>query len=168
MAVTDYNLYYAMLSAFTSGGDLTQLDGSGFAGRNAAMAATFVENNDVGAPTNRYLAYAFISGYVGYPFFYDVNLADYQITNLAWVHTNKANGVYINRWKEHDVLIFERQGNLIDGINQNGAWQSRTIDTSWQNTKLHDYTGHASDIWTGGDGRVQVNIPPVSYVMYAP
>ena len=66
------------------------------------------------------------------------------------------------------MLIFERQGNLIDGINQNGDWQSRWIDTSWQNTKLHDYAGHSADVWTAGDGRVQLSIPPVGYVMYAP
>ena len=168
MAVTDYNLYYAMTAAFTEGGDVSTLDGAGYVARNAAMAATFIENNDVGAPSNRYLAMAFISGYPGYPFFYDVNLQDYQVTNLSWIHANKAYGAYINRWKDHDVIIFERQGNLIDGINQNGSWQSDWIDTSWPNTKLHDYTGHAGDIYTAGDGRVQVSIPPVSYVMYAP
>ncbi len=168
MAVTDYNLYYAMTAAFTEGGDVSTLDGAGFAGVNNAMAATFIENNDVGAPSNRYLAMAFITGYPGYPFFYNVNLSDYQVTNLSWIHANKAYGAYINRWKSHDVLIFERQGNLIDGINQNGSSQSQWIDSSWQNTKLHDYTGHAPDVWTAGDGRVQITIPGVSYVMYAP
>jgi alpha-amylase len=72
------------------------------------------------------------------------------------------------REREHDLLIFERQGNLLAGLNQSGSWQSRWVDTSWANTKLHDYAGHTGDTWTAGDARVQVSIPPGSYVMLAP
>lgn len=168
MAVTDYNLYGAMTSAFTLGGDLSKLDGAGYAAQNGAMAATFIENNDVGPPSNKYLALAFISAYPGYPFFYNVDLGDANVKNLAWIHTNKAYGQMYNRVKEHDVLVFERDHHLIAGINQSGNWQSRWIDTTWQNTKLHDYTGHTGDVWTAGDGRVQISIPPTGWVMLAP
>ena len=168
MAVTDYNLYFAMKNAFGFGGDLGSLDGAGFAARNGAMALTFVENHDVGAPTNRLLAYAFIAAYPGYPLFANADIHDAALSNLAWIHKNHAYGAYINRWREHDVLAFERQGNLLAAFNQSGDWRSVWVSTSWSSTKLHDYSGHTSDVWTAGDARVQVSIPPGSYVMLAP
>ncbi len=168
MAVTDFSLYFAMKNAFTFGGDLTTLDGAGFAARNGARALTFVENQDVDAPSNRYLAYAFIAGYPGYPMFANVDTRDSNLNNLAFIHNSKAFGSYLSRWKERDVLIFERQGNLVVGINQSGSWQSRWIDTSWSGTKLHDYTGHTSDVYTSQDRRVLVSIPPTGWVMLSP
>jgi alpha-amylase len=165
MAVTDYALYFAMKDAFSFGGDLRRLDGAGYAIRNGAGAMTFAENHDVGPPQNRHLALAFIAAYPGYPMYHDVRLGDPLITNLAWVHNNKAYGSYINRWSEHDVLIFERQGHLLAGFNQSGSWQSRWVDTSWRNRKLHDFGGSTGDVWTGDDGRVLVSIPPVGYVL---
>lgn len=74
----------------------------------------------------------------------------------------------INRWKERHVLIFEREGNLVVGINQSSEWQTRWIDSSWSSTNLHDYAGHAADTWVYADRRVQIVIPPMSYVMFAP
>ncbi len=168
MAVTDYNLYFKMKDAFQLGGDLASLDGAGFAMRNGGAAVTFVENHDSGPPSNRLLAYAFLAGYPGYPFFANQNIYDKTMNNLVWIHANKASGPYVNRWKERDVLVFEREGNLLVGINQSNAWQTRWVDSSWSSTKLHDYSGHVGDVWTAGDRRVQVSIPPMSYVMLAP
>ena len=50
---------------------------------------TFVENHDVGAPPNRYLAYAFIAAYPGYPIFANVDIADKKMSNLAWIHPHR-------------------------------------------------------------------------------
>jgi alpha-amylase len=168
MAVTDYNLHAAIRSAFAYGGDLTVLDGAGFAAENGARALTFVENHDVGAPANRYLAYAFLAGYPGYPMFANVDVRDATLANLVWVHNHKAFGPYVNRWKEHDVFVFERAGRLLVGLNQSGDWQERWVDTSWSGTRLHDYTGHTDDVWTSDDRRVRVRIPPTGWVMLAP
>jgi hypothetical protein len=132
------------------------------------MALTFVENHDVPAPTNRNLALAFVAGYPGYPMFANVDLHDGAINNLVWVHGHKAYGPYVNRWKEHDVLVFERAGHLLVGINQTGSEQQRWVSTSWSSTQLHDYAGHTRDVWTAQDARVLVEIPPMSYVMLAP
>lgn len=168
MAVTDYNLFDAITSAFRYGGDLSQLDGRGFAARNASAAVTFVENHDVGAPPNRTMAYAFISAYPGYPFYYSNTMDDPAIKNLVWVHNHKANGAYINRYKDHDVLVFERDRSLLAGFNQTDHWVDVWVDTGWRNANLHDYTGFAGDTSAGSDGRVKVSIPPLGYVMLSP
>lgn len=168
MAVTDYALYYTMIDAFRFGGDLARLDGAGYAAVNGPRAVTFVENHDVGPPQNRLLAYAFLAAYVGYPIFYNVSLSDPAINNLVWIQNNKAHGNYYNRYKDHDVLIFERDHSLLAGLNQSGNWVGIWVYTSWNNTQLHDYTGHTNNVWTNNNGWVQVWIPPGSYVMLAP
>ena len=168
MSVTDYKLYDAIQRAFRFGGDLRELDGAGFSMINGPKSVTFVENHDVGAPPNRHLAYAFIAAYPGYPLFANVDIGDKKISNLAWIHTNLAAGAYINRWSERDVLIFERQGYLLAAINQTNHWQHRWVQTSWNGMRLNDYTGHSGAKHTEWDGRVEVSIPPMSYVMLAP
>lgn len=166
MAVTDYNLYFAMQRAFQLGGDLSQLDGAGMALRDGSAALTFVENGDVAAPQNRWLAYGFLTAYPGYPMFHGVQLGNSETTNLVWIHTHKASGTYLSRYHDHDTLVFERQGNLLAGFNQNGSWRQVGVQTSWSSTRLHDYTGHGEDVWTDGSGRVTLNIPPTSYTLY--
>lgn len=168
MSVTDYSLYDAIRRAFDVGGDLATLDGAGYAQRDAFKAVTFVENHDVGAPPNRILAYAFLAGYPGYPLFAKTGPGDAALGNLAWINSHLATGAYLPRWKERDVLLFEREGHLLVGINQSHAWQTRWIDTSWADARLHDYSGHVGDLRTAGDRRVQVAIPPMGYVMLAP
>jgi alpha-amylase len=168
MAVTDYSLYFALRSAFSYGGDVSQLDGAGYAMRNGAGALTFVENRDVPAPQNRSLARAFIAAYVGYPEF-TVDLNDGELANLAWVHGHLAYGNYLQRWKNHDVLVFERENHLLAGFNQGGDWAHVTLQTTWWGgQRLHDYSGHAGDQTVGDGGWVSIDIPPVGYVMLAP
>jgi alpha-amylase len=70
MAVTDYNLYFAMRDNFRFVGNLAALDGAGLAAVNGPKALTFVENHDVDPPPNRLLAYAFLAAYPGYPCFF--------------------------------------------------------------------------------------------------
>jgi alpha-amylase len=168
MSVTDFNLYFTIAKAFKYDGDLGSLDGAGYAGRDSERAVTFVENHDVPAPTNRLLAYAFLAGYPGYPFFLNIDLNDEQFKRFVWIKNNLANGAYINRWRERNLLIFEREGNLLVAINQSGSQESRWVDSSWVSTRLHDYSGNAPDTETYADKRVLVTIPPMSYVMLAP
>ncbi len=168
MAVTDFKLYDVIQRVFRLGGNLSELDGAGYAMIDGPKSVTFVENHDVGAPPNRHLAYAFIAAYPGYPIFANVDLGDKKLSNLAWIHTHLAAGSYINRWSERDVLIFERQGHLLAAINQTNYWQHRWVQTSWNGMRLNDYTGHTGGQNTAWDGRVEVAIPPMSYVMLAP
>jgi alpha-amylase len=168
MAVTDYALYFALRDAFRFEGDLSRLVGAGYAAVDGANALTFAENHDVGPPRNGLLAYAFLAAYQGYPAFFRPNLGAVEIKNLVWIHEHKARGRVVHRAAERDVLVFEREGNLLAGFNQSGEWQSRWVSTSWNSTRLHDYAGRAGDVWTAGDGRVLLSIPPMSYVMLSP
>jgi alpha-amylase len=165
MAVTDYNLYDAMNAGFRFGGDVGRLEGRGFAESRGDAALTFVENHDVGAPPNRYLAYAFLAAYPGYPMFSAAAIDDPTLKNLVWVHRYKALGRVFNRYSARDFIVFEREGNLLAGINQSGDWVHVWVSTSFSNRGLHDYAGHVNDVWVAGDGRVEVHIPPMSWVM---
>jgi alpha-amylase len=171
MAVTDYSLYFAMRDNFHFAGNLAALDGAGLAAINGPKALTFVENHDVGPPVNRVnriLAYAFIAAYPGYPCFFKVALDDSVINNLVWIHNNLAEGDYQTRYKDQDTLIFQRGNRLLAGIHQSEQWTSRWVQTSWMNTRLHDYTGHVEDKWTNESGAVELWLPPMSYVMMGP
>jgi alpha-amylase len=168
MAVTDYALYFALRDNFRFGGNLAALDGAGVAGRDGLNAVTFVQNHDVGPPPNRLLAHAFIAAYPGYPAFYDVDLRDPAINNLVWIQNTLAAGPYVSRYKDADTIVFTRGTSLLAGINQNGGWVSKWVQTPWVNTRLHDYTGHVEDEVTNDQGWVELWIPPLSYVMMAP
>lgn len=168
MAVTDYGLYDAMQRAFRFGGNLAELAGAGYAARNGGAALTFVENHDVGAPPNRWLAHAFLAAYPGYPSFYQVGLGDRALANLIWIHDNLAHGPLATRLAERDVLVFEREGHLLAAFNQTGGWVTRWVFTGWRDTRLHDYAGATGDLWTNGAGWVEIAIPPTGYIMLAP
>jgi alpha-amylase len=168
MAVTDYNLYFTMRDSFQFAGNLAALDGAGLAAVNGAKALTFVENHDVGPPVNRILAYAFLAAYPGYPCFFKVSLDDPVINNLVWIHNNLADGEYQSRFKDQNTLIFQRGNRLLASISQRDQWTSHWVQTSWSNTRLHDYAGHVEDKWTNASGWVEVWIPPMSYVMMGP
>lgn len=168
MAVTDYALYFRIRDAFRLGGDLSALDGAGVAGYDGPNALTFVQNHDVGPPANRLLAQAFIAAYPGYPAFFDIDLRDPVLNNLVWVQNTLAIGPYVNRWKEADIIVFTRGASLLAGINQRGTAVQPRVQTGWRNTELHDFSGHAPNQRTDGDGWVDVPIPAQSYVMMAP
>ena len=168
MAVTDYALYFLIRDNFRFGGNLAALDGAGVAGMDGPNALTFVDNHDVDPPTNKLLAYAFIAAYPGYPAFFDVNLRDKVINNLVWVQNTLAAGPYVNRYKDADTIIFTRGDRLLAGINQRGDWVSQWVSTPWNNTQIHDYTGHVEDESTNAEGRVELWLPPQSYIMMAP
>jgi alpha-amylase len=168
MAVTDYNLYFAMRDAFRFGGSLATLDGAGLAARDGPNAVTFVQNHDVPPPPNRLLAYAFIAAYPGYPAFFDVDLKDAALNNLVWIQNTLANGPYVNRYKDADTIVFSRGNSLLAAINQSGAGVSKWVQSPWVNTQIHDYSGHVQDERTNDAGWVELFIPPQSYVMMAP
>jgi alpha-amylase len=168
MSVTDYSLYYAMQESFRFTGNLAALDGAGLAAVNGPKALTFVENHDVGPPANRLLAYAFLAAYPGYPCFFRVPLDDPAINNLVWVHNNLAEGNYQNRYKDQNTLIFQRGNRLLAGLNQSNQWTNHWVQTSWHNTRLHDYAGRVDDQWTNDSGWVEIWLPPMGYVMMGP
>jgi len=95
-------------------------------------------------------------------------LRDGALNNLVWIQNTLAAGLYINRYKDADTIIFTRGDRLLAGINQRGAWVNHWVQTPWVNTQIHDYTGHVQDERTNEAGWVEVWIPPTSYIMMAP
>jgi alpha-amylase len=72
--------------------------------------------------------------------------------------------------------VFERTGypNLLVGMNNDmyHGWRQLTVATNFgANVQLHDYTGHANDVWTDNFGNVTISIPPndngYGYVCYS-
>jgi galactose oxidase len=171
------------------GSDISVLDHAGLAGTSPFNAVTFVENHDTdlepGASivTNKALAYAYILTSEGYPCVY---YRDYStdpdcyglkpvIDNLIWIHETLADGPTLQRWKDFNVFAYERLGgvHLLVGLN-NDPNNARTINVATgfgPNVGLHDYTGHAPDAGTDGNGNVTLTIPQnangLGYVCYS-
>jgi galactose oxidase len=171
------------------GSDISVLDHAGLAGTSPLKAVTFVENHDTdlqpGASivTNKALAYAYILTSEGYPCVY---YRDYStdpdcyglkpvIDNLIWIHETLADGPTLQRWKDFNVFAYERLGgvHLLVGLN-NDPNNARTINVAagfGPNVGLHDYTGHAPDVVTDGNGNVTITIPQnangLGYVSYS-
>jgi alpha-amylase len=174
----------------TSQWDMSQLDHAGLAGISPMQAVTFVENPDTdtdgytGVTWNKMLGYAYILTSEGYPCVY---YKDYStdagcyglkpyIDNLVWIHENLAFGTTIQRWKDYQCFVFERQGypNLLVGLNNDmySGWRTVTVQTNFgPNVQLHDYAGRAGDVWTDWSGAVTIGIPPndngLGYVCYS-
>ncbi len=168
--------------------NMAVLDHDGVQGTDPYHAVTFVENHDTDRSSpivqNKALAYAYILTSEGYP---SVFYKDYStdsgcygmkptIDNLIWIHENLASGSTVQRWKNNLVFVYERQGgqHLLVGLNNNiGYGYNLTCATGFgAYVHLHDYTGHAADIWTDGSGNASLSLPTATggmgYVCYAP
>ncbi len=96
------------------------------------------------------------------------------IDNLCWINRMFAWGDYQVRWVDRDVHVASRDGNggflgwsggLLTALNFN-VLTPRIITCSTPfgpNRRLHDYTGHHSDIWTDGNGNATFTIPSNAY-----
>jgi alpha-amylase len=180
-----------MLAAMCNNGsrwDMSQLDHAGYIGRDPIHAVSFVENHDtdLNEPViwNKLLGYAYILTAEGYPCVY---YKDYStdpgcyglkapLDNLIWIHENLANGLTVNRWRDFQFIVYERLGwpNLLVGLNNDmsNSWKTVTVATAFgANTQLHDYSGHAGDVWTDWQGNATIGIPPnnngAGYVCYS-
>jgi len=186
----DFTVRFALQAMCNSRGnwDMAQLDHAGFAGRDPLHAVTFLENHDtdLNSPVvfNKILGYAYLLTSEGYPCVY---YKDYStdpgcyklqplLDPLVWIHENLANGPTTFRHKEFQFVVYERTGapNLLVGLNNDmaNAWKTVTVETAFgANVHLHDYSGHAGDVWTDGGGKVTIGIPPndngLGYVCYS-
>lgn len=168
--------------------NMANLDHAGLAGTDPAHAVTFVENHDTDRSDpivqNKALAYAYILTSEGYPcvFYKDYSTdsgcygMQSTIGNLMWIHEKLASGSTTQRWKNNLVFVYERTGgqHLLVGLNNNtGYGYNLTCATGFgANVHLHDYTGHAPDVYTDGSGNVSLSLPAavsgMGYVAYAP
>ena len=67
--------------------------------------------------------------------------------NLIWIHHMLAKGTVIERWADPDLMIVEREGNLLAGFNDNTThWKSAWVRTTFgPNVRLHDYAAGVGD-----------------------
>jgi hypothetical protein len=187
----DFPLKFVLNQACNNAGrfDMSQLDHVGLSGISPLNAVTFAENHDTDLNPgerlvfNKALAYAYILTSEGYPCVYyrdyDMGPDGYrlkpQIDNLIWIHEKLADGPTQQRWKDFNVFACERLGgaHLLVALNNDpGNARTITVATGFgSNVRIHDYTGHAPDAFTGGAGNVTITIPPnnngLGYVCYS-
>jgi len=193
----DFPLYFKLLAMSNDPGfDMAELDHAGLAGTNPFHAVTFVENHDTESrrdlvskniqPEDKALAYAYILTSEGLPcvFYKDYSTAPGclgdrlrpVLLNLIWIRQNLAEGPTQQRWKGRDVFVFERTegSRLLVGLNKNKTAPQHLnglVTGFAPNQTLHDYTGHAPDLSTDAEGRVNLTIPRnlsgLGYVCYS-
>ncbi|WP_323171179.1 alpha-amylase domain-containing protein [Natrialba sp. PRR66] len=193
MSVFDYPLYYAIMDAF-EGGDMTALareNARGIVHEDPSVAVTFVQNHDTTGPNvgiddgddpGDYtaegiaveLAHAYLLSAPGLPMLFlssegDAEIDDPYLEDLIWVKRNLATGALIDRYVGDALYVFEREFNLLAGIN-NDEWDDRTewVETSWPNKTLVDHAGGQDEVTTDDEGRVEITVPSQGWVMYAP
>ncbi len=180
----DFEVKYRLQDMCNNGSrwDMSQLPNVGLASKGPAWAmraVPFVENadsdtNGFGAVVyNKLLAYAYLLTAEGWPSIYYRDYAQEsgcyglkpEMDNLLWIHERLANGGTAWRHAEYQYVVYERQGfpGLLVGLNNDiwGGWKTVRVQTSFgPNTRLHEYSGHAGDVWTDGEGAVTIGIPP--------
>lgn len=170
MHVFDFALYYTMQGVF-DGGDMSRLEGAGLIATDPDKSMPFVENHDVPAPSQYELAHAFMLSSEGYPMLYNLYASELlendNIMNAVWVKKNLAGGQTIWRHSDYDLAVFEREGNLLTGLNNSDSDRTVTVDTSWTGQELRDYAGNAENVTTAGDGSVEITVPAGGWVFYA-
>ncbi|MFC7232608.1 alpha-amylase domain-containing protein [Saliphagus sp. GCM10025308] len=92
-----------------------------------------------------------------YNLYPDSILDDDAINNMVWVKKNFAGGATYWRHTDSDLAIYERNNNLLVGLNNNtNDWKGQWVYTTWRNETLNDYSGNAGDVEVNGDGWVEV------------
>lgn len=169
--------------------DMRQLVNAGLISKSPFQAVTFLENHDTDLSFpciwNKLLGYAAMSTLPGYPCLFGRDYFQRKdcyglrpfLSNTNWIHEHLANGDLIWRQTDYQFVVFERTGYGVPGLlvglnNDQYSWQTTTVDTNFgANVQLHDYSGHCGDLWTNGNGRVTLSIPPNSnghsYVAYS-
>lgn len=172
MDAFDYPLYYVAHAVFDRG-DMSRLEGAGLTAQDPWHAWPFVQNHDEGAPPQYHLAHAHALTIEGTPMVYnlypDEILEDDAITNMVWVKSNLAGGPTRWRHTDSDLAIYERENNLLVGLNNDtDNWHGKWVYTSWRDETLKDYSGTGNDVTVDGNGWVEVWVPPEGWVFYAP
>ncbi len=181
MNAFDFPLYSNIVTAFEED-DLTGLaqdGGNGVVYEDPDAAVTFAQNHDTAGPgvgpgdpegEAMALANAFILSYPGTPHLFSTDIGadlDADTQRLIDVKNRLARGALIDRHVSEGTYLYEREGNLLAGINVSQSAQSYTVETSWdEGTTLVDYTGHQPSIDVGEDGEAEVTVPARSWVMY--
>ncbi|WP_254524202.1 alpha-amylase domain-containing protein [Natrinema caseinilyticum] len=172
MNALDYPLYWVLQDVFDYG-DMRRLEGAGVTAQDPWHSWPFVQNHDESAPPQYHLAHAHVLTIEGTPMVYnlypDELLDDDAITNMVWVKKNLAGGTTYWRYADADLGIYERDSNLLVGLNNDAdEWRGEWVYTTWRNETLKDYSGTGADVTVNGDGWVEIWVPPEDWVFYAP
>ncbi len=181
-AVFDFTLFFRLVQ-MTSGGGYWDMRGLRERFWDEEKSSPFFNNHDTFERANglhifhrTHMAAALVLGSTGYSSIYWKDLYDSQgnlrpyLVNLMWIRHVLARGRFVERWADQDLYVFERQGNLLVGLNDHGhAWRTEWVRTDFgPNRKLHDYALGVGDVWTNEHGWARISIPPGGYVCYAP
>ena len=180
-SVFDFTSFFELLSMAHGNGyyDMRQLRTRFY---DYEKSVTFCNNHDTFRRANGLhlyqrsnLAHAWIMAAAGYPSVYWLDLFEegtedsrYWMENLIWIHHHLAKGNQIERWADQDLMVIEREGNLLAGFNDNTTeWRAAWVRTGFgPNVRLHDYALGVGDVWTNEHGYARIAVPPSGYVMY--
>ena len=179
MTVFDFPLYDAIVAAFEGGrlDRLAQTNAPGVVHHRPDVAVTFAQNHDTTGPgvgpddpegIEIDLAHAYLLSYEGMPMLFRADLDDPALQDLIRVKNELAEGEPIDRHVDSDLYVFEREGNLLAGINNGNEPLETTVETTWSDVTLTDHTGHGDDVEVADDGEVALEVPAEGWVMYAP
>lgn len=185
MTVFDFPLFGAIAEAFEDGSmeELSQDAARGVVHERPEVAVTFVQNHDATGPGVEpnepegravELAEAFVLAYAGTPMLYRggaedrPELEDEDLRALVEVSRTLAEGPVIDRHVDEDVYVFEREGNLLAGINTAEEARTVTVETDWRTEPLVDRAGDGANVTTGPDCAIELTVPAEGWVMYAP
>ncbi len=176
--VLDFPLYFTMVDELNGTGlgswnniIYSSIDGSDGDSNDGSRGVEFVQSHDSDKPSADNLAYAFTLLRVGFPIVYfnakefgdgrdfpkdgrgDALGGEYGtiITTLVDIHNEYSRGSLIHRSVDSNVYIFERDNNLIVGLNDNSdgsvtIYDERTIYTGFTSeTVLKELTGNATN-----------------------
>ncbi len=193
MPVLDFTRHFAYVGV-SNGESLRSLPGSGYCFRDPDHAVVYVESNDTdgeyGVKFNKLWFYLDAltvpaKGSLVYGGDYEKYGLAPHIDNMMWIAATFAFGKFAYEYVDDTLIAWSRDGDggevgwsgglfcgySSDPINHRSEW----IHTPFApNTHLHDYTGHAPDVWTNQDGWGYFTFPPNSfgsaqnYVAYAP
>jgi len=192
MPVLDFTRHFAY-RAVSQGAPLSSLVGNGFCFHDSDHAYIYVESNDTDGPggivNNKLWFYldAITMPCKGALIFakdYEVYKLGAEIRNIMWIGTTFAIGRLAWEYVDDTLLCWSRNGDggrtwsgglfcgyTSDPINHRSEWVHTPFGPD---RHLHDYTGHAPDVWTNQDGWAYFTFGPnrfgsaQNYVAYAP
>jgi len=179
MTVFDFPLHDTIQSVF-DGGRMTQLAADnepGVVHHRPEVAVTFAQNHDINGPgvgpddsegVEIDLAHAYLLAYEGKPMLFRADLDDPALQDLIRVQNEYASGPAIDRYVDDACYVFEREGNLLAGINIGDEPHETTVETSWTELELVDQTDTGEDVTVDTAGEVSLEIPAEGWVMYTP
>lgn len=162
----------------SSNWDMTELTrGRSLKDRDPFHAVTFLENHDTDLSFpcvwNKALGYAALLTMEGWPCIFGRDYYQHQdcyglkpiLDNLIWIHEHLAKGPTSWHLADFQAVVYERLwgAGLLVGLNNDrwNGWRTLTVQTGFgPGVHLHDYSGHADDVWTDDLGKVTIGIPP--------